>query len=410
MTPPEIFSSGSRYTSTYSLETLSAEINHLRATLSQSMAEGGLSSAHESLLRYLSDEMEREARPNETLTGAERHTHYIAKLINGIYPGNQNFAARVARVFYHPSMRKTWTGTQRDIMLNTGVCFPLQTVFDGGTAFQEARIGKHPMKKVAADKMRPGDTLRSTVEVEVVYDNGQTGGGSGFFIEFCKEQFIVTAGHIVVNNRFGHAVAVKVSAGRGTRFVETGNGKYVAVHAGWYTCRWGTNDIAFIALDRTFSSVSPLPYQHTPSKSGRTQVSGYPDNYPNDGFFPNGELHVSKDASMTYNPSKEKHIHHDADTETGTSGGPIYRERTKKVIGVHTGSSKDKDGKPITNLGAPIDRSGNDFEPMLTMLLNEHKGISGGAPVPTRIGGATRLGEEAVAFTWYRNGVQELRV
>jgi len=147
--------------------------------------------------------------------------------------------------------------------------------------------------------------------VDIITDDG--GGGTGFVIEGHNgEHVVVTAAHVLVNQD-GHARSAMVVAAGETREIRFGT--HAAVHGGWYAMRWDANDVAFIILNESFSTVKALNYKQTPVTDDElASVYGFP--VDTDAFTPRGQLCVSEEAPMTFRPSSLV-VEHRGDTETG---------------------------------------------------------------------------------------------
>ncbi|KAK3997417.1 hypothetical protein QBC44DRAFT_354912 [Cladorrhinum sp. PSN332] len=228
--------------------------------------------------------------------------------------------------------------------------------------------------------------------------------GSGSVIRGLNgEQFILTAAHNLVDNEYGCAHSVILATGFGTTLETTRYGTFAVVHAGYYSMRWDVNDIAFIVPNTPFHNTRALRYRKTP-KTERMLVNvfGYPKDAKNLNFKPCGRLCVSREAYMSYSPPSGD-VYHFGNTEEGSSGGPILDlNNAETVVAVHTGSHPERDRYGIrkANLGAPINRSGNGFEPLLIMLNSLHHGNVGNLDIPAVVGPVKTLGSKAVAFTW----------
>ncbi|KAK4222838.1 hypothetical protein QBC38DRAFT_66602 [Podospora fimiseda] len=311
-------------------------------------------------------------------------------------------------------------GLDRGLLSKTGVGFSLTNPFKlnpvcttpsqdpnikySPKRIREANLGMNgiPMDLVDFEDTDLGPVPHAMVSLKCYSNNGTWWKGSGFIITGQKnEQIVATAAHNLFELGLANSVILTTKVGTTTETVRYGT--YAAAHAGYYsTLRRDVNDIAFILPNQNFPDVEPLRYQQTPeTEKMLIDVFGFPKNAEGLTPVPNGRLFVSTAAYMKY-PNTDGEVAHQGNTEQGFSGGPILSSNEPNtVIAVHTGAHAAKDfGVHKSNLGAPINRSGNDFEPFHKFLSLVEDNTRAPNDAPARLCQLEKLGPKGVAFTW----------
>ncbi|KAF4466348.1 atp synthase f1 [Fusarium albosuccineum] len=241
---------------------------------------------------------------------------------------------------------------------------PLATYGAAGQAFckavgwvlpckvSEMRLNKNPQVEVPVDEIKPGGPFRGIVRIVAIFPNGTKGYGTGFLID---HDVVATSGHVLADDD-GNALKVLLFAGTGgpDGTMERREGDWVVVHGNWFSRgeHRDSNDIGFIRL----SAVKPLEYMTTPVSDGRLTgtVYGYPGDFP---AHARGKRLCKSTSPLWFPYEASRVLQHEADTEVGSSGGPIT-DAKGSVIAVHAGHPK----YTMINEAVPINRNGNDFD------------------------------------------------
>ncbi|KAF1987273.1 trypsin-like serine protease [Aulographum hederae CBS 113979] len=246
--------------------------------------------------------------------------------------------------------------------------------------FRESLLGLHPRIKVRPVLLEAEGICKLVMTFRTPDNTTSFYGGTGWLID---NETIITAGHNLYSPQeksYAEKVTAYVGATKGKTHpirAETREGRFAAVHWGYYTAKLKQNDMAVIKLAKGFDHVTAIVPKAAPIRATMLiEVVGYPGDLGVKGKGEGWVMYRSR-GTKSYDLEKDEFlICHQCDTFGGNSGGPILevdKDGKFQAIGIHCYGASDGE---LWNSGTPLGHNANDIDAFLEAMGIAENGVT----------------------------------